>query len=205
SAKPPQPSRCPRWYPTCHFWGLSHRLTHGAPGGLLAQRSWQYAKDSCSIPPDRCAPSCSGRAKLRNGSWRRRPWRRPRFPRAQWIPRPLSWSRRHHCGSLVGSVVGLPAVLLPALLLPAAGRGGAGTSHRGGPTAPGILVLLSERQSLLPDRSYVPRGVDQSPVAHTVEPQRLTCYLVSLGRCIESSSLTPIPPTFSLPHYAAGR
>src|SRR5262249_23138589 len=119
----------------------------------------------------------SGRAKLRNGSWRRwswrRPRRRPRFPRAQRIPRPLSWDGVIVAGPWWGPWWGYPP-LLPALLLPAAGRGGASTGHRGGPTAAGILVLLSQRQSLLPDGSNVPRAVDQSPAAQTVEPRAPT-------------------------------
>src|SRR5215813_8244024 len=93
-----------------------------------------------------------------------------RFARAHWIPRPLSWARRHRSRSLMGSVVGLPAVLLPALLLPTAGRGTASARHRGRAAAV-VLVLLPERQSLLPDGSNVPRGVDQSPAAQTVEPR----------------------------------
>ena len=64
---------------------------------------------------------------------------------------------------------GLPAVLLPALLLPTAGRGTASARHRGRAAAV-VLVLLHECQSLLPDGSNVPKGVDQSPAAQTVEP-----------------------------------
>src|SRR5262249_38704977 len=95
-------------------------------------------------------------------------WRRPRFPRAQRIPRPLSWARRYRSRSLVGFVVGVPAVLLPALL-PTASCGTASARHRGRAAAV-VLVLLHECQSLLPDGSNVPRGVDQSPAAQTVEP-----------------------------------
>jgi len=59
----------------------------------------------------------------------------------------------------VGSVV----VVLPALLrLPAACRRGVTAGLR---PAPVVLVLLSQRQSLLSHRSHVPRGVDQGPAA----------------------------------------
>ena len=53
--------------------------------------------------------------------------------------------------------------------LPAAGRRAAGADINRPPRSAVVLVLLPERQSLLPDGSNVPRGVDQSPVANRVD------------------------------------
>src|SRR2546426_7481630 len=90
--------------------------------------------------------------------------RRPRFPRAPRIPRPRR--RRVRPLILVGPVVVLPAALL---LSSAAGHRTAGAGYRGRATAAVVLVLLSQRQSLLSDCSHVPRGVDQGPASSPID------------------------------------
>src|SRR2546422_11638606 len=85
----------------------------------------------------------------------------PRGTRLQSSSRiPGPGRRRVRSLILVGPVVVLPAALL---LSSAAGHRTAGDGYRGKATAAVVLVLLSQRQSLLSDRSHVPRGVDQGP------------------------------------------
>jgi len=154
------------------------------------RRGWNREKARRGLPASDCAPSHSGFGRPRNGPRRPRISRAPRISEAsrisqasriswaswislaprisrpQQIPRPLPWTRRHRGWPyiLVGSVVVLPA----ALLLFSWGSRAAVTGHRGGATGPVVLVLLSERQSVLSDGANVPRDVDQSPAASTV-------------------------------------
>src|SRR5262249_23659399 len=154
----------------------AHRLTLGLSSGPLST-GVSSGPSSCRIPRSGCTPSHSGSVSRRRGPrgpWRRArgprfPWR-PRIPRAQRIPRPLSWTRRYRDWPVI--LVGPVVVVLPALLrLPAAYRRGVTAGLR---PAPVVLVLLSQHQSLLPDGSNVPRGVDQSPAAQTIEPRAPT-------------------------------
>src|SRR6266850_8499276 len=78
--------------------------------------------------------------------------------------RPWARCRRGWSDILVGSVVVLPAA--------AAGRRPAGAGYRGAAGAV-VLVLLSECEGLLSDRSDVPRGLDQGSAAGRVERERL--------------------------------
>src|SRR3989442_4755963 len=96
----------------------------------------------------------------------------PRGPRLQSSPRiPGPWRRRVRPLILVGPVVVLSAALL---LSSAAGRrSGAPDLRPGGasPAGAGLLVLLRQRSSLLPERADVRRGVDQGPAEASVVPR----------------------------------
>ena len=145
---------------------LAHPVDTGSVWGSTLSSGVGSEKGSSSRPLGNGTPCSSDSAKLRVG----RP-RGPRIPRTPWIPRqlprPLPWPRRDRGRTLflVGSVVVLPASLL---LSAATGFRPAGAGYRGRATAAVVLVLLSKRQSLLSDRSHVPRSVDQGPAAGTV-------------------------------------
>ncbi len=90
-------------------------------------------------------------------------------------------------------------VVLPAS---ASGRRAAGTGDRGAAAA-GVLVLLLERPGLLPDCTYLPRGLGQGSSAVGVNPTRrralftlapftLLILLLTLAGCAKEAVRLPI-------------